>query len=659
MGTRKSNSRGLNKTRKVFVPRPTEKIKPGNDFYMYINKKWLSGANIPPSDSSFGVGEEVENQIRERLLGHIKNIIKQPINNLPQHEQIVATFFKSGLYSNRHKDHERTFKGILSGYSCMKTAEDVMSAMGKLVRCGVPTHLSITLGRNLNNPSQTVPAISTGSLSLPDISYYEGTGPGGSNALESFQTFLESVGKHYDYKDMGRVANLESAAAEHYHMGSREDPQMTTGKGLATKYKHIPWNSFWTAYGLKDTEWKKLHIMNNCHSWLMWLNSQLKTLIVSDWANWFRVQNLVYLGPYIPSPIDTLHFEFFDKKLRGDTVKMSQEHLLFNSISSCLQPILSIMYKKCCISDSHQKSIRHFVNKIIVSAYNRINKLDWMSEKTKSLTKEKIRKLRLEVIDSNIGKNYKISVKVMSQLDIIHNILICSEALTVRDIYYIRHPGLVTPPIDEIFEVNAHYYMYTNKLVIPGGITLWPFYDSSKNPISGWSLGGLGSIVGHEILHAFDNEGKDFDPNGYFKPWWTNKDMEAYNKKINAIIKLFGNTKYMGRFVNGKTTLSENIADLGGLSISLETLKQHLDKNNISGEKRKKELRDFFISYAVSWRTKEKKQRSIYRLFTDVHAPAPLRVNLIVSQFQDFYDVFNVQPKDSLYVDPKNRITIF
>ncbi len=654
----KNHERHKTRKARVMVPLVYNKIKPGNDFYLYVNKNWLINAEMPPSESSFGVSEEIENHIRSRLLGYIKNIINSS-NLTSSHERTVATFFKSGFYSNRHKDHDRTFKKILSSYDCMKNAEDVMASMGKLIRCNVPTHLSIYLGRDLKNPRRIVPVLSTGSLSLPDISYYEGTGPGGSNIIESFQTFLQNLGKHLDYNELGRIANLESTAVEHYHLAQTEDPTMVTGSILAKKFKYIPWSSFWNSYGLTDNQWKNMHIMNRCNKWLAWINSQLKTCIISDWANWFRVQTALYFGPYVPSPIDDMYFNFFGNKLRGDKIKMSQENLLYNSASFLLQPSLSYMYKKCCLTDAHQKSVKHFVSKISSSAIKRVDNLDWLSEKSKQLTKDKIKKIRLEITDVDPGTHYKSPLKVMSEIDIVHNILICGEVLTIRDIYYITHQSQSPPPNDAVYEVNAHYYISGNRLVIPGGITLWPFYDSTKGSMPGWCFGGLGAVVGHEMLHAFDEDGKDFDPNGIYKPWWSSRDMEAYSKKINALIKLFGNTKFLGRYVNGRNTVSENIADLGGLSIALDALKRHLDEININGEKRKKEIRDFFISYAVSWRTKERKQRSVYRLFTDVHAPAPLRVNLIVSQFQDFYDAFNIQPGDNMYIDPKNRISIF
>jgi putative endopeptidase len=196
-------------------------------------------------------------------------------------------------------------------------------------------------------------------------------------------------------------------------------------------------------------------------------------------------------------------------------------------------------------------------------------------------------------------------------------------------------------------------------LILPCGILRWPFYEYTAS--DGWNFGGLGATIGHEICHAFDEDGKEYDSNGKKTRWWTTKEIELYTEKTDALINLFSNSIYFGQPINGELTLSENIADLGGLSIALSALKDHLKKHGISedDERYKKEVCDFFISFAVSWRTKERKQKALQSIFTDVHAPPILRVNHIVSQFNDWYTCFNVEKGDALYKAPEDRIRIF
>ncbi len=652
------------KTRKIIrvgVPPINKNIHPGNDFYQFVNSKWLDRTTMPASESSFGVSEEIEENIRRQLLAYVYNLISKPsISDIKSiHEKAVRLFFKSGFYSNRHFDHDKTFRKMLANLGCLKTTEDIMATMGRFVRCNIPTLLSVYLGRDLKNPEKSVLVLTSGSLSLPDNSYYRGEAPGKMVTLKMFETFLKNLGDHFDYSDFSRIAAIEAKASQDFDDANGDKPLMCTGTELSSKFKLIPWASFWTAYGLTEKEWKHQTFIVRCGPWLEWFESQFKKLIISDWITWFRVQLCIYFGPLIPSPVDDFYFTFFGSRLRGDQIKMSQENLLYHIAVYLLQPSLSYMYKHCCLSDEHQKDVRSFVDKIRQSAIKRVDDNPWMTSITKRKTKDKIKHIQLEVADVDTGANYLIPLKSMSEIDIIHNILVLGEAITERDIFYARHKSYRIPPGDAVYEVNAHYYNSGNRLVIPAGITLWPFYDSVKGHRPGWSFGGLGAVVGHEMLHAFDEDGKDYDNKGFFRPWWSATDMRGFNKRTAQLIRLFGNTQYLGHLVDGKATLSENIADLGGLAIALDALKRHLDSAGISGPLRDKEIRDFFISYAVSWRTKERRQRSVYRLFTDVHAPASLRVNLIVSHFQDFYDIFDVKPNHKLFIDQKNRIVIF
>ena len=336
---------------------------------------------------------------------------------------------------------------------------------------------------------------------------------------------------------------------------------------------------------------------------------------------------------------------------------MTMENLLYYLAQGLMMPSLSIIYSKCCLPATHVNSAQDFAARIRSSAMKRIAENEWLSTEARHLSREKVAHMDMRIAETDSGTHYKLPE--LSEIDIVFNVLALGRAATQRAIYYALHPALDLPVMDANFEVNAHYYTSGNRLVIPGGITLWPFYDSSVGRHLGWSYGGLGAVVGHEMLHGFDEDGSRYNQDGVYRPWWSKADVAAYTRRTKALIRLFSSTQFMGRFLNGKSTLSENIADLGGLAIALDALKREMSERRLGAEEQKKELRDFFISYAVSWRTKERRQRSLYRLFTDSHAPAEIRVNRIVSHFQDWYDIFGVTAEDALYIDPKDRIAIF
>jgi putative endopeptidase len=198
-----------------------------------------------------------------------------------------------------------------------------------------------------------------------------------------------------------------------------------------------------------------------------------------------------------------------------------------------------------------------------------------------------------------------------------------------------------------IYRVNAYYYSENNEIMIPYGTTYSPFYSSKKS--MAWNYGALGSILGHEICHAFDDDGKTYDVHGQKKKWWSRKDNLRFNQKSKALIKLFHSQTVDGTHLNGKKTLGENIADLGGVAIALEALQNNLPE----GADTQEAYREFFIAFAVSWRTKYRKQKLQRMIESDVHAPAEFRVNCVVTQFDEFYEAFDIEEK------PKEKIRIF
>ena len=645
-------------TRKKSIVKPAQTRRgyhkqgaiPGNDFYTYVNEKWLQKVNIPAYESSFGVSEEIEEDIRKRLLGIVRSLVAGP-EPTDKHAAATRTFFKAGMFAVHHENHMKTFRRMMTEFGCMKTPADYARNLGTLVARGVPTLLSVNLGRSLEDPDENVLQISPGYLGLPDASYYKGEAPGKMGTLRGFEIMMRRLGQHLEYEGLERIVVIESHVADIYDSAESEDPEMMSGGDLERNFKHVPWSDFWAGYGLK--EWKHLNFLVQGRSWFNWLDRQFRIMPAADWILWFRSQVLLYFGPFLEPRIKSLYFNFFGRRLRGNKERMTQEFLLYFIAQSLLMVSLSKLYKNCCLSDEHQRAVRGFAASIQHSAIKRIDDATWLSLKARERTKKKIAAMDLSIAEVDDGAHYKLPE--LSEVDLIYNICELSKAAVARNVHYVLYPKLELPVMDPVFEVNAHYYNSGNRLVIPGGITLWPFYSPEARHL-GWSYGGLGAVVGHEMLHGFDEEGKDYDERGVYGPWWSSADLAAYGKKAKALIRLFSATEYLGHPLNGKATLSENIADLGGLAIALDALKRRTFKGDAE---RKVAIKNFFISYATSWRAKERKTRSLYRLFTDVHAPASVRVNRIVAHFQDWYDAFDVTPENALYIDPKDRISIF
>jgi putative endopeptidase len=203
-----------------------------------------------------------------------------------------------------------------------------------------------------------------------------------------------------------------------------------------------------------------------------------------------------------------------------------------------------------------------------------------------------------------------------------------------------------------VFEVNAFYYPEENRFLLPAAILRPPFYDPQKS--LAWNYGGIGATIGHEFCHAFDADGRQYDVKGNLKNWWSERDDREYRKRAAQMVKLFESVPYRGMDVDGSLTLTENIADFGGIQFALAGLRAALGRAIKKGE-----LQEFFVSFAVGWRAKDRLRRAAQLLDVDPHAPPLLRVNHTVRQLNEWYEAFDITPDCPGYIPPEKRITFF
>ena len=327
---------------------------------------------------------------------------------------------------------------------------------------------------------------------------------------------------------------------------------------------------------------------------------------------------------------------------------------------------LGHVFEECCLDHDDVRDAKAIAENIRDAYIERIRKTDWLQPITRRKAISKVKHVYFGIgvpeEDSINDKYVQNTTDSLVTDNLLQNIFILGERRTFTDLEATKHVLNPRAWEDPCFAVNAYYYNEGNRLIIPGGILQFPFLKNSNKASSnkasiGWNYGGIGATIGHELTHAFDVDGKDFNERGDAVSWWEPSDNRAYNTATRSLIELFTKSKYKGHSVNGILTLSENIADLGGISVALAALKTEME--GADDKEKKQQYVDFFTSYAVSWRIKEKNAASLQGLVMDLHAPAPLRVNLVVSQIDEWYSAFDVKEADDLFVAPDKRIRIF
>ena len=640
---------------KINIP-PTTSIRPGSDFYRYINGAWLRHTPMPPYASSYGVSEEVDSHIEKFIFKEIYACQALVAKGKPRTfddtvRYSIGQMALSSLRPNMQKNNVEFLKRSIRSLGCIRDTNDIASALGAMCRFNIATILEISI-------SQTASIyrinLSPGSLGLPHLQYYNATVPGKSKILYAYTGLLARIVKRLDIDDLSYMIPLEAIFAANLSHAEKEDESIIlTGAELVKEYKNIPWDILFKSYGIEDDKFKTHKINVDSPGWFSYLNKQMIDLPLEQWQSLLTLHTILHALPYLPPPFDTWHHYLYGRLLRGQRNKTPQDILTLNIVKNQMPTQLGYIFVKKYLSPEFKSQATQFVNHIVDAAVKHVKEVEWFTGETRRRAAEKIRGMTVS------AGYYELPLQPPPTLqpdNLLANIYILEAASTDQQIRQLLHgtpKGFWKEPP---YTVNAYYYHETNQIIIPAGCFFWPFFNEAHKEWIGWNYGGLGATIGHEITHAFDTHGRLFNESGNEKEWWSSSDLKNYGDKTAALVKLFTTQKVLGRGVDGKSTLNENLADLGGLAIALDALKSELTGTT---EERARQLRDFFISYAISWRTKEHSERRLQRLILDIHAPVELRVNLIVSQFEEWYQAFDITEKDALYIPPEERIRIF
>lgn len=631
---------------------------PGTDFYLHVNTNWLSKTHIPPTKSSFGVSEEIEERIDQQTQAILQECFHAKATSDSYEGKIkymIGTLARSVYSSYEDPINLTTVSNVLLSIQSLQSKEDVAVVLGEFARYKLPSVVSVYGQYENKNKSHYTCVLGLGSVGLPDPSFYFKKSYRRAAYLKGYKQMIRTLEQKFQIPGLSCILRLERILAG-VLWNARGDTLDVIMKGtdLLDEFPSIPWNSFFQALGLPS--WNQEAFVVESKRWIHSVNKMFYHIGVDYWKLLLSLEFLLFSLPWLPKAYSHLSFDLYRKLIRGQEKPVSKEKKALYIVQQFASPFFSRLYVKELVPKSLKPSATHLVKQLIEFADKRMDHLDWLEQRTRDKAQEKIRKIRLSIAHSDTVQQYPIPT--LHEKALLANLLTLGEWETELELKKLGQPFSARKDWDDpSFVVNAYYYSEANEIVLPAGILQAPFFDEQASV--GWNYGGIGCIIAHELTHAFDKEGKEYDPDGIQQRWWTAQDNRNYNEKTKALVKLYGSQKVYGLPVSGTRTLSENIADIGGVGIALDALNHILDSMKLTKEDRNDAYREFFISYATSWRVKERKRKQIQSLITDKHAPPPLRVNLVVSQFQEWYDAFDIKSEDPLYIPPEKRIQIF
>jgi putative endopeptidase len=634
-------------------------IKPGDDFYGYVNKKWRDANPIPDNKSRVAAFTVLNDENMERLKALLEK--KGKNNDTVVNIQRLKAFYRAAM------DEEAIAKvGIKPVLPLLDDIRKITTA-ADLERFIITQHSRgfscvWSIGRDIDDKdsSRYVPRMTQGGLGLPDRDYYFDRSERLMNTRKQYRQFLKQffllVGSPRPVAQADEVIALERQLAKASATAvERRDPETMYNlfkiRDLNTQFASFDWKTYFSQIHLSKA--KDVVI-----SQPQFVREALKLLhekSIATWQSYLTFHTLLPLMDKLPKAYEDLKFDFYGRKLQGAKKPEPRYRRIIGLCFSLLSQPLGQLFVMNHFDESAKKEIHDLVAHLQKAFRIRIEKLDWMSEKTKKRALVKLNRFLPLLGYPDKWEDY-------SSWSISHSYV--QNYLALAEFTWSREAERIMGPVD-MHEwhmspalVNATYSPNRNTITFPAGILQPPFFDSTGDFAANY--GAIGVVIGHEMTHGFDDEGSQFDENNNMRSWWGQDDRKVFMSRARKLEKQFSSYKVDGRNINGKLTVGENIADLGGLVIAYDGLETKLVETNehtkIEGftpEQR------FFLGYARIWRQNIRPELALRFLMSDPHSPGESRTNGVVTNCDAFYEAFNVKPGDTLYKPQSKRVRIW
>jgi putative endopeptidase len=634
-------------------------IKPGDNFFNYVNKNWYDKAII--ADDQSGVGAySFQNIPQKKLLESILEEVSNETHEKGSADQMVGDFYSSGMGTDRI--NQRGFEPIqplLESVNSINTISEMMRFVADEFKSGNGSLISMGVSPDNENSSVNMLHFGQTGLGLPDRDYYFKTDASTLEIQKAYQSYLTKLfvltGNDNAEKSTAVVYGIEERlAGAHKTRIERRNVKANYNKlavsGLVKTQPNIGWSNL-----LSNLNAKADYVDIRQPAYYDKLNDMLGTIALADWKTYLKANILTNYADILSEPFETAAFEY-TKVISGQAVQQSRAQVMVQKVDRQLGFALGQIYVARHFDEAAKKRVLDLVNNLQKAFQTRIDELDWMSDITKVEAKAKLYTITKKIGYPDVWREYN-GVNIQKD-KYFENVV----ALRQNNYQYGLDKLNKAPNKDDWgttpSTVTAYYNPSQNEIVFPAGILQFPYFDLDADDAVNY--GGIGMVIGHELTHAFDDQGAQFDKDGNVKNWWTDEDYEKFKAKTQLVIDRYSSyTVLDGLHLKGALTLGENTADNGGISIAYTAFKlteQGQSDTKIGGYTADQR---FFLSIARIWRVKTRDEYLRNYVKNNSHSPPMWRVNGPLMNFTPFYEAFDVQPGDENYKPMEERIKIW
>ena len=640
-------------------------VAPGDDFFAYANGTWLKNHPIPASESNWGIGKEVQNEIYARL--RQTSIDAAGANAAAgSNQQKIGDFWAVGLDSVKADQlGAAPIQPELDRIAAMKSVAEVPGVVAHEIPLGVNALIGPVVYQDAKNSDRVVVYLNQSGLGLPNRDYYFNTDSRTKNIRREYLAHVTSTFRLLGQEPAAAQANatrvmaLETALAKSSRkLEALRDPYANYNKMSVAQLNQLTPGIDWKTWLAQLGTTRLDTVIVGQPEFYRTVGQLLKTKPLDDWKAYLTWHVTRTFAPTLSQPLVAENFRFYGTVLRGAKAMRPRWKRVLDMQENALGEALGQLFVREYFKPEAKARYDTLVKNVVASFADHIQKVDWMSAPTKVVALQKLRTITPKVGYPNKWKDYSALTIDRSSLT--------ANVMRANQWQYRYELNKLGKPVDRTEwgmtpqTYNAYYNPSNNEIVLPAAAFAVPgLLDADADDALVYGYAGA-STIGHELTHGFDDEGSQFDAKGNLHEWWSKEDRQRFNQRVDGIVKQFnGYTLLDSLHINGRATAGENIADLGGIVIGLDAFKktkQYKEGKKINGLT---PVQRYFLGYALGWQNHTRDESLANQLLTDVHSPAQYRVNGPMADVPEFYEAFGVKPGQKLHRPDSARVVIW
>ena len=639
--------------------------QPGSDFFQYATGGWQNANPITDEYARYGQFDALREKNREQL----KELVLEQAakeSETGSNEQKVGDLYNLVMDSTRRNSEGiAPVKPYIDAVAAMKEKSEIIPLIAKNYRVGLGNFFGTGIGTDIMDSNSNQLGIYQGGLSLSEKEYYSEDTEVAANIRAKFRQYIVNMFKLFGNNEQEATAKMEAVmaietrlAAKHLSRVERRNPMNSYHKITYSELKKtiptIDWDTYYSILGINGIE-----VLNLAHpEAIKEVAAIIKEMPLNDIKSYLEWRIIHSTSNELSDAIEEETFAFYGTVLSGKKVQQPRWKRAISAVDGALGDVIGQLYVAKYFPPAAKERMTKLVQNLQTALGERINAQEWMSDVTKKAAHEKLNTFTVKIGYPDKWDDY-------SKLTIDPTLSYADNCRHMSEFGWEKHiDEKWGKPVDREEwhmtpqTVNAYYNPTTNEICFPAGILQYPFFDMEED--DAFNYGAIGVVIGHEMTHGFDDQGRQFDKDGNFANWWTDEDAEKFNERTQVIVDFFDKIEVLpGLNANGKLTLGENIADHGGIMISLQALRNATKENTLPTVGGFTPEQRFFLSYSGVWagHVRDEEIRNLTK--SDVHSLSRWRVNGTLPHIDAWYEAFGITEESPMFVPKNERLNIW